>query len=79
MGTGTFYPEKKTKFFSGLKVPVPRVTPITTNDTCCLVYVYNQWHVNCVSIGVFVLWFHSTDFFFVSANTGETCMNSPCI
>ena len=31
MGTGTFYPEKKTKFFSGLKVPVPRVPPITTN------------------------------------------------
>ena len=30
MGTGTFYPEKKTKFFSGLKVPVPIVAPITT-------------------------------------------------
>ena len=30
MGTGTFYPEKKTKFFSGLKIPVPRVPPITT-------------------------------------------------
>ena len=32
MGTGTFYPEKKTKFFSGLKVPVPIVPPITTRD-----------------------------------------------
>ena len=30
MGTGTFYPEKKTKFFSGLKVPVPMVPSITT-------------------------------------------------
>ena len=30
MGTGTFYPEK-TKFFSGLKVPVPRVPSITTS------------------------------------------------
>ena len=29
MGTGTFYPEK-TKFFSGLKVPVPIVPPITS-------------------------------------------------
>ena len=28
MGTGTFYPEKKTKFFSGLKVPVPIVAPL---------------------------------------------------
>ena len=30
MGSGTFYPEKKTKFFSGLKVQVPIVPPITT-------------------------------------------------
>ena len=33
MGTGTFYPEK-TKFFSGLKVPVPRVPTITTLSPC---------------------------------------------
>ena len=30
MGTPNFYPEKKTKFFSGLKGGVPRVPPITT-------------------------------------------------
>ena len=32
MGTGTFS-LKNSKFFSGLKVPVPIVTPITTNGT----------------------------------------------
>ena len=31
MGTPNFYPEKKTKFFSGLKAGVPRVPPITTD------------------------------------------------
>ena len=39
MGTGTFYPEKKTKFFSGLKVPVPIVAPITTTVTPIIVIV----------------------------------------
>ena len=34
MGTGTFYP-KKTKFFSGLKVPVPIVPSITTGVFVC--------------------------------------------
>ena len=41
MGTGTFYPEKKTKFFSGLKVPVPIVPPITTYNKS-LVYTYSH-------------------------------------
>ena len=30
MGTGNFILKKKTKFFSGLKIQVPRVPPITT-------------------------------------------------
>ena len=39
MGTGTFYPEKKPKFFSGLKVRVPIVTPITTVESLSLLYL----------------------------------------
>ena len=48
MGTGTFYPEKKTKFFSGLKVPVPRVPSITTTIDMEMTYVYIKFNKICV-------------------------------